>query len=82
MTDEQRLLPPGRVAHQEVGYWAMVLFCLTEASLFAYLLTSYFYLGVTNPAWPPAGEELPKLSKPLIMTALLLASSLVLFLAE
>jgi heme/copper-type cytochrome/quinol oxidase subunit 3 len=79
---DTRLLPPGRVSHQEVGYWAMVLFCLTEASLFAYLLSSYFYLGVSNRFWPPAGVERPKLEKPLIMTALLLSSSVVLYIAE
>ena len=79
---DTRLLPPGRVPHQEVGYWAMVLFCFTEASLFAYLVSSYFYLGVSNRFWPPAGVERPKLEKPLIMTALLLMSSIVLYVAE
>jgi heme/copper-type cytochrome/quinol oxidase subunit 3 len=79
---EVRLLPPGRMTHREVGYWGMVLFCFTEAALFAYLLSSYFYLGVSNAFWPPAGVERPKLQKPLIMTALLLSSSIVLFFAE
>jgi heme/copper-type cytochrome/quinol oxidase subunit 3 len=79
---DDHLLPAGRMTHQEVGYWGMVLFIFTEATLFAYLLTSYFYLGVTNPFWPPAGVERPKLEKPLIMTALLLASSVVLYIAE
>jgi cytochrome c oxidase subunit 3 len=79
---DHRLLPPGRNPHQEVGYWGMVLFCLTEAALFAYLLSSYFYLGVTNMFWPPAGEERPKLQKPLMMTVLLVTSSVVLFFAE
>jgi heme/copper-type cytochrome/quinol oxidase subunit 3 len=79
---EPRLLPPGRMSHREVGYWGMVLFCLTEAALFAYLLSSYFYLAVSNPFWPPAGTERPKLEKPLWMTALLLSSSIVLVFAE
>jgi cytochrome c oxidase subunit 3 len=70
------------MAHHEVGYWAMVLFCITEAALFAYLLSGYFFLGVSNAFWPPAGVERPKLEKPLIMTALLLSSSVVLWIAE
>lgn len=76
------LLRPRRVATQEVGYWAMVLLCFTEGTLFAVLLSSYFFLGVANAAWPPAGVERPKLAKPLIMTALLLSSSAVLMFAE
>ena len=79
---DDHLLPAGRNAHQEVGYWGMVVFLFTEAALFAYLISSYFYLGVTNPFWPPAGVERPKLEKPLIMTALLLTSSIVLYVAE
>jgi len=79
---DSRLLPPARIAHREVGYWAMVLFCITEAMLFAYLLSSYFYLGVSNAFWPPAGVERPTLEKPLFMTACLVSSSIVLFFSE
>jgi heme/copper-type cytochrome/quinol oxidase subunit 3 len=74
-TPDDRLLPPAAIPTQEIAVWGMALFCATEAALFAYLLTSYFYLGVTNPRWPPAGVEDPKLTLPLIMTGLLLASS-------
>jgi len=74
-TPDDRLLPPAAIPTQEIAVWGMALFCATEAALFAYLLTSYFYLGVTNPRWPPAGIEDPKLTLPLIMTGLLLASS-------
>jgi heme/copper-type cytochrome/quinol oxidase subunit 3 len=76
------LLPPAWKPSQEVGWWAMALVCASEAALFAYFIVSYFYLGVSNPAWPPAGVELPKLEKPLIMTAMLVSSSIVLILAE
>jgi cytochrome c oxidase subunit III len=76
------LLPPAWKPSQEVGWWAMALVCLTEAALFACFLVAYFYLGAENPAWPPAGIENPKLQIPLIMTALLLSSSLVLIVAE
>lgn len=81
-TRVDRLLPPARTPFREVGMWGMLLFCATEATLFAYLLMSYFYLGVTNPAWPPSGDEDPKLKLPLIMTGVLLSSSVVLYVAE
>ena len=76
------LLPPVWKPSQEVGWWAMVLVCATEAALFAYFIAAYFYLGVSNPSWPPAGFERPKLEKPLIMTLLLVSSSVVLVIAE
>ncbi|HEY9226144.1 MAG TPA: heme-copper oxidase subunit III [Gemmatimonadaceae bacterium] len=68
--------------HRDVGFWAMIMFCLTEACLFAYLLTSYFYLGVRNVSWPPADFGVPSLGRPLFMTLLLVSSSVVLVFAE
>lgn len=70
--------PPG----QDVGHWGMILFCLTEATFFAYLLSSYLYLGVSNLSWPPAGVAKPPLRLPLIMTATLVSSSILLYVAE
>jgi heme/copper-type cytochrome/quinol oxidase subunit 3 len=57
------------------GWWGMVLLILTEASLFACLLFSYFYVRTSVPAWPPVGIAKPELALPLPMTALLLLSS-------
>jgi heme/copper-type cytochrome/quinol oxidase subunit 3 len=57
------------------GWWGMALLILTEATLFACLLFSYFYLRSTVPAWPPVGIDKPDLALPLPMTALLLLSS-------
>lgn len=68
--------------HREVGYWGMALFCCTEAAIFAYLLSSYFYLGVSNVSWPPADSGVPSLPAPLAMTVLLVSSSIVLVFAE
>jgi heme/copper-type cytochrome/quinol oxidase subunit 3 len=53
----------------------MLLFLLNEATLFASLIASYFFLATANPSWPPAGVEKPTLRLPLIMTAALLSSS-------
>jgi cytochrome c oxidase subunit I+III len=68
--------------YRKVGFWAMVLFCITEATIFTYLLSSYFFLGVSNTAWPPPGSIVPALPKPLLMTAFLISSSVVLLFAE
>ena len=57
------------------GQWGMFLFVATEATFFATLLASYFYIRFTHGgAWPPDGIEDPKLLKPAIMTVLLIAS--------
>lgn len=77
------LLPREYNPHSEVGWWGMVLFCMTEGTLFAYFIGSYFYLGSdAGRFWPPAGIEDPTLPLPLSMTALLVSSSVVLWLAE
>ena len=65
--------PKGR----PTGEWGMLFFVATEATLFACLLVSYFYVRFTvGGDWPPGDIEKPKLIKPLIMTALLIASSI------
>jgi cytochrome c oxidase subunit III len=69
-------------AGAEVGRSGMVLFLVNEATLFACLVSSYFYLALASPKWPPAGIALPSLTLPLIMTAALLSSSGVLVYAE
>ena len=63
------------------GFWGMMLLIATEASLFAYLLFSYFYLGsmATGP-WPPDGSPSLKLVIP--NTILLLLSSGTMYWAE
>lgn len=65
-------MPAGR----PTGMWGMFLLVATEATLFAVLLASYFYLRfVRGGPWPPGGIEEPTLVKPLIMTVLLIGSS-------
>jgi heme/copper-type cytochrome/quinol oxidase subunit 3 len=54
----------------------MVFFIATEATLFALLFASYFYLRFKSGSqWPPDGIESPSLTLPLIMSAVLLSSS-------
>ena len=70
---ERSKLRPAR----PTGWWGMVLLIATEATLFAVLIATYFYLRFkTSGSWPPGGIGDPKLVKPLIATLILVASSL------
>jgi heme/copper-type cytochrome/quinol oxidase subunit 3 len=65
------------------GWWGMLVVVVTEATLFAILLASYFYTRFRTPgAWPPDGQPDPRLLKPVIMTLLLMASSVTAYTAE
>jgi cytochrome c oxidase subunit 3 len=74
---------PDLLAHQTgveggkaPGWWGMVILIFTEATLFAILLTSYFFLRFqSGPVWPPDGIRKPELTLVLIMTPILLLSS-------
>jgi heme/copper-type cytochrome/quinol oxidase subunit 3 len=72
----ERSLPVGALDTRASGWWAMIFTVFTEASLFAYLLFSYFYLAVQ----PHAHGTFPQGGPPSLMLALpgtlvLLASS-------
>jgi heme/copper-type cytochrome/quinol oxidase subunit 3 len=65
------------------GWWGMMLFIATEATLFGVLFASYFYIRFKGtPVWPPDGIHAPDLVLPLVMTGILLSSSLPMVLAE
>lgn len=73
-------LPTNIYAAHSSGRWAMRLLIVTEASFFAYLLFSYFYLGSMASTWPPGGPPSLRISGP--DTVLLLLSSATLWWAE
>ncbi len=73
-------LPPSAYAADASGRWAMRLLIATEASFFAYLLFSYFYLGSMAAAWPPGGPPSLTIAGP--DTVILLLSSVTLWWAE
>jgi heme/copper-type cytochrome/quinol oxidase subunit 3 len=74
-------LPVGSLAHHASGWWGMLTVIATEATLFAYLLFSYFYIAShAQGAWPPHG--LPKLSLAIPCTILLLAGSVTMWWGE
>ena len=64
------------------AWWGMAMFIATEATLFAVMIASYFYLRFKNLQWPPHGIPEPKVVLPLAMLALLLATSVPVHLAS
>src|SRR5688572_16240015 len=76
-------LPHETEGPRSFAWWGMVWLIATEATLFASLIASYFYLRFRyGPEWPPGGIEAPTLELPLIMSAILLSSSIPVHLAE
>jgi heme/copper-type cytochrome/quinol oxidase subunit 3 len=57
------------------GWWGMAILISTEATLFGSLIASYFYLRFQASAWPPAGTPSPDVAFPLVLTAILIAST-------
>jgi heme/copper-type cytochrome/quinol oxidase subunit 3 len=90
--DALELVPTGRPGEvlprvasgaRSLGWCGMVLFIATEATLFALLIASYWYLRFrSGPVWPPDGIEAPKLALPLVMSGILWSSSIPVHLAE
>ena len=64
------------------AWWGMVLFCVTEATLFVYFIGSWFYLRGTITSFAAEGGRHPTLGIPAALTALLLGSSASLVWAE
>jgi len=79
----EEMLPRHTHGPRSFGWWGMVWLIATEATLFASLLASYFYLRFRHGVeWPPDGLPHPELALPLVMSALLLSSSIPVHLAE
>ena len=74
-TYEVTSMQPVRAARPN-GWWGMVLFVATEATLFACLIAGWFYLRFQNRSWPPPGIPEPKVTLPLVLTGLLVLSSI------
>ncbi len=77
------LLPARYGGPRAFGWWGMVWLIATEATLFALLLASYFYVRFrSDPPWPPDGIGDPKLPLVVVMTAVLWSSSIPVHVAE
>jgi cytochrome c oxidase subunit III len=66
---------------QPSGWWGVALLVATETALFGTLIASYFYLRFRTVNWPPGGIEPPDATLPLVLTAVLLATSVPMLLA-
>ena len=76
-----RPLPVAARGRNSVGWWGMLCLIATEASLFAYLLFSYFFIAVQRgSAWP--AERHPSLALSGPNTVILLLSSLAVWWGE
>jgi heme/copper-type cytochrome/quinol oxidase subunit 3 len=80
MAEGVRVAMPHGVIDDRRGTWAMVMFILTEATLFVFLFFTYYYVAYNwRGPYPP---EPPKLTLALVMLGVLMASSLVLHAGE
>ena len=57
------------------GWWGMLLLLAGESALFALLIGAYYYLRFHNPQWPLPGDAKPKVAVPLVLAAVLVATS-------
>ncbi|MBA3655370.1 MAG: heme-copper oxidase subunit III [Actinobacteria bacterium] len=65
------------------AWWGMVVLIMTEATVFATLLSANFFLRATSREWPQGGIEAPHVgARIIVFTVALLASSAPLVIAE
>jgi heme/copper-type cytochrome/quinol oxidase subunit 3 len=64
-----------------VAAWGMAMFVASEATLFAMMIGSYFYIRFKNVAWPPRGIEEPKVVIPLVLLGVIVVSTVPMVLA-
>ena len=76
-------LPEHTTGPRSYGWWGMAWLIATEATLFAALIATYFYLRFkSGPVWPPDGIAKPDLALPLVMSVILLSSSIPVHIAD
>jgi heme/copper-type cytochrome/quinol oxidase subunit 3 len=73
--------PAGPIS-RPAGWWGMVVFVASEATLFGAFVGTYFFLRFHARAWPPDGIPKPALVVPLILLACLVATSFPMSLAS
>jgi heme/copper-type cytochrome/quinol oxidase subunit 3 len=58
------------------GWWGMVIFVASEATLFGTMIGTYGYLRFQNAHWPPPSVGKPPVWTPLLLTLVLVSTSL------
>lgn len=66
---------------QPSGWWGAILLIASEATLFACLIATYFYLRFRTDEWPLGGIEKPSVTLPLVFTGMLVATVVPMFLS-
>ena len=61
---------------RSTAWWGMVVLIMTEAMIFATLLSSYLFIRAASKEWPPHPIEAPELTIVWLFTAILLGSSI------
>jgi len=64
------------------GWWGMVVFVATEATLFGTLVGTYIYLRFQNAHWPPLPLPKPPVLTPTLLTAALVSTSVAMHIAS
>ena len=86
MTDATRTPATGLTTYGtgsgSTGWWAIVLLVMIEATVFAGLIASYFYLFSNATVWPPDGIKPPDILVPTIYSAILLGSVIPAYLGD
>ncbi len=67
---------------RSIAWWGMAVLIMTEAMIFATLLSSYIYVRAASKEWPLGEIEPPELTIIWLFTAILLGSSGPMFFAE
>ncbi len=75
-------LPVQVAGTRSTGWWAMLVLIMNEAVIFASLIAAYLYIRFNSPSWPQDGIARPAMTRPIIMTVLLVAASLFMAFAE
>jgi cytochrome c oxidase subunit I+III len=61
--------------NRSIGWWAMAVLLIVDASLTASFLFAYLFLWTARPAaWPPDGSQVPSLSEPAVLLGLIAAA--------
>ena len=67
---------------KSIAWWGMAMVILTEAMIFATLLSSYIFVRAAAKEWPPHPVEAPELERISLFTLILLGSSVPMVWAE
>ena len=76
-------LPLYRNDSQSVGWWAMVVLLISDASLTLSIVFAYLFLWTVHPTiWPPDGSRLPGLLEPALIFACVAGAGIFFEIAE